>query len=291
MNCSKLELFNSSPMMEVCPDETNAGQEALDHNDLLQDIIKTAASSEGFFRHQQKDEPDLTVEEKSKIASDLLSAKPGLFLSRFGKFLTEDHLEYFESLTTANYELEFYLRQVRQEQCRFINQNKVKNRRYAALKNMLEANDEYFSAEAMKARHPLLHEQLVGRFLTEEEREAEARPDMSNCSLTKIILDHMDLNKERDDRKRMKEEEDVEEFDTDDEESDNGNDDEELAKLDGGRDFLKQQFVKSVYQGFLEGKDVGFDYRKIDNDESLDDLDTEQRDAEDKYFEDSDIDE
>merc|ERR1711997_705247 len=113
---------------------------------------------------------------------------------------------------------------------------------------MLESNDEYFSNEAMKARNPLLHEQMVGRFLTEEEREEEARPDMTNCSLSKIILDHMDLNKERDDKKRMKEAEEEEEFDTDDD------GDEGLGRQDGGREFLKQQFVKTVYQSFLQGK-------------------------------------
>ena len=75
----------------------------------------------------------------------------------------------------------------------------------------------------------------------------------------------------------------------DESEEDTG--DEGLGRQDGGRDFLRQQFVKTVYQSFLQGKDDGFDYRKVDNDESLDDLDAEQRDAEERYFEDSDIDE
>ena len=276
--------------MEVCSDKADAGEEMSNGNGLLQDIIKTVTASEGFFRHQQKDEADLTLAEKSKIAGELLSSKPGTFLARFGKFLTEDQLEYFEGLETGgDYELQFYLKQARQSQCRFISQKTVKNRRYSALRNMLENHDEYFSQEAMKARNPLLHEQMVGRFLTQEEREEEERPDMTNCSLSKIILDHMDLNKERDDRKRMKEVEEEEEFDTDDE--DDESEDEGLGRQDGGKEFLKQQFVKTVYQSFLQGKDDGFDYRKIDNDETLDDLDAEQRDAEERYFEDSDIDE
>merc|ERR1712079_126588 len=168
---------------------------------------------------------------------------------------------------------EFYLNQARQSQCRFIKLNKVKNRRYAALRKMIENNDEYFSETAMKARNPLLYEQLVGRFLTEEEKEEANRPDMSNCSLTQIILEHMDLNKERDMKKIIKDEE------------------EGLGRVEGGRDFLRKQFVKSSYQFFLEGKDSGFDYSKVDNDDSLDDLDVEQRDAEERYFEDSDNDE
>jgi len=256
--------------------------------DILADIIKTVSQSDGFFKHQQIGEPDLTQEEKAKIATDLVSSKPAVFLSRYGKFLSEDHLSYFEQLKTSNYETEFYLNEARQNQCRFIKQNKVRNRRYAAMRKMLQSNDDYFSESSMKARNPLLYEQLIGRFMTEEEKEAEARPDMSNCSLTNIILDHIDLNKERDDKKRMKEEEEEEEFDTDEESS---NEEESLGRVDGGKEFLRKQFVKSSIQSFLEGKDVGFDYRRVDNDESLDDLDIVQMDAEERYFEDSDNDE
>merc|ERR1719508_175987 len=118
--------------------------------------------------------------------------------------------------------------------------------------------------------------------LTEEEKEEKERPDMSNCSLTNIILEHMDLNKERDDKKKLKEEEDEEEFDTGEDESDDDEVEEEegLGRQEGGREFLKQQFVKAAYQSFLEGKDDEVDYRKIDTDDTLDDLDVEQRDAE-----------
>ena len=142
----------------------------------------------------------------------------------------------------------------------------------------------------MKARNPL----LIGKFLTKEEKEDAARPDMTNCSLTNIILENVDLNKERDDQKMMADEEE-EEFDTDDEDEDedtnSAEDNEQIAKQEGGREFLRQQFVKSSYQSFLEGNDAAFDYSKVDNDDSLDDLDMEQHDAEERYFEDSDVDE
>ena len=261
--------------------------------DTLSDIIRTVSVSDGFFKHQQKDDPDLTVEEKSKIASDLISRKPDVFVSRYGKYLSEDQLKYFEHLpSSSTYELEFYLREARQSQCKIMTKKKIRNRRYEALKRMIEKNDDYFSETAMKARNPLLHEQLIGRFMTEKEKEEESRPDMTNCSLTQIILNHMDINKERDDKKRMKDEEDEEEFDTDDEEeAGDDNEEEGLGHVDGGRDFLRNQFVKSVYQSFLDGKDEAFDYSKIDHDNSLDDLDVEGRDAEERYFDDSDVDE
>ena len=159
------------------------------------------------------------------------------------------------------------------------------------MQKMLNANDEHFSEAAMKERNPLLHEQLVGRFMTEEEKEEREKPDMSNCSLTNIILEHMDLNKERDEKKRMKEVEEEEEFDTDDEDESEDEAEEGLGRQEGGREFLKQQFVKAAYQSFLEGKDEGVDYKRIDTDDTLDDLDAEQRDAEERYFDDSDNDE
>merc|ERR1712106_170145 len=101
----------------------------------------------------------------------------------------------------------------------------------------------------------------------------------------------MDLNKERGEKKRMKEVEEEEEFDTDEENESEDEAEEGLGRQEGGREFLKQQFVKAAYQSFLEGKDDEVDYRKIDTDETLDDLDVEQRDAEEKYFDDSDNDE
>ena len=269
--------------------ETSVNISSNQKENLLSSLINTASLSGGFFRHQQKDEPDLGLEEKQNIVQNLVQNKPAIFLQRFGKYLSEEQLEYFDELRTDNYELEFILAQVRQDQCRFIKGHKVKNRRYAALQKMIHENNEHFTEAAMKARNPLLHEQLVGRFMTEDEKEEEGRPDMSNCSLTNIILEHMDLNKERDEKKRLKELEEEEEFDTDDE---SDQDEEEgIGRQEGGREFLKQQFVKAAYQSFLDGKDSGIDYKIIDTDITLDDLDAEQRDQEERYFDDSDIDE
>ena len=53
--------------------------------------------------------------------------------------------------------------------------------------------------------------------MTAEEKAADEAVDMTNCSLSKIILEHMDINKERDDRKREEKEEQEEEFDSEEE--------------------------------------------------------------------------
>ena len=51
------------------------------NSDLVNDIIRTVSLSDGFFKHQQIGEADLTTDEKSKISSELLTSKPAVFLS------------------------------------------------------------------------------------------------------------------------------------------------------------------------------------------------------------------
>ena len=139
--------------------------------------------------------------------------------------------------------------------------------------------------------------------MTAEEKAADEAVDMTNCSLSKIILEHMDINKERDDRKREEKEEQEEEFDTDEEVgciyvlvifspygllSKVEEDDKSVARLAGGKEFLKQEFVNAAYQSFLAGKDPGLDYTQIDADATLDDLDAEEQEEQEKYFDESD---
>jgi len=262
-------------------------EEELDRNeiDVLASIISTAVKSDGFFRHQQVGEGDLATEEKEKIVKELVQSKPALFLQRFGRFLSVTQLDYFESLRDDDFEVSHYLKETKQLTCRKVRQQRVKNRRYAMLQRMLAASDPHFSEAAMRERNPLLYQQLVGKFMTAEEKAADEAVDMTNCSLSKIILEHMDINKERDDRKREEKEEQEEEFDTDEEVEE---DDKSVARLEGGKEFLKQEFVNAAYQSFLAGKDSGLDYSQIDADATLDDLDAEEQEEQEKYFDESD---
>lgn len=47
---------------------------------------------------------------------------------------------------------------------------------------------------------------------------------------------------------------------------------------------LKDEFLALMRQSFIDGRDTGFDYSKVDDDSDFDDLDARQRDAEEKYF-------
>lgn len=256
-------------------------------------IIQVASGSKGFFRHQQIGDPDLTKQDKISIVTDLLENKPSTFLQRFGQFLSEDHLTFFEDMSDQNYEVGFYLKEARQKQCKYVQEHRVKNRRFQAMQKMISAGDEHFSEESMRQRNPLLYGQLIGQFLTDEERSVADRPDMTNCSLANIIMEHMDIDRERNLKKRLQGNEE-EEFDTDSE-------DEDLQLTvspnptgsldDGEKNALKREFVQASYQSFIAGLDAGVDYSLIDEDSDLDDLNLENRENEERYFDEDDPDE
>ena len=44
---------------------------------------QVASVSQGFFKHQQRGDPDLTKQEKQKIAAQLLDNRPAVFLQRY----------------------------------------------------------------------------------------------------------------------------------------------------------------------------------------------------------------
>ena len=62
--------------------------------------------------------------------------------------------------------------------------------RYAAMQK-LESENEHFSDVEMKHREPLLYEQLIGQYMTEE--EAATNIDRSDLRLSTIIGNHMDI--------------------------------------------------------------------------------------------------
>ena len=121
------------------------GSESEKRKELYNKLIRAAIHSNGFFKQQQKDEPDLKLEEKEEIAKELLSKKPSIFLSRFGFYLSEQLLEYFDEASQDNYELSFYLKEARQKNCRYIRRKQIKNRRYKALQEMIGSGSDYFS--------------------------------------------------------------------------------------------------------------------------------------------------
>lgn len=53
---------------------------------LLESIV--SSGEEVFYRHQQREEPELEDKEKLALLEDLLANKPSTFLQRHSRFIT-----------------------------------------------------------------------------------------------------------------------------------------------------------------------------------------------------------
>uniref|UniRef100_A0A1B6EWJ6 CCD97-like C-terminal domain-containing protein n=1 Tax=Cuerna arida TaxID=1464854 RepID=A0A1B6EWJ6_9HEMI len=193
-------------------------------------------SKEAHFKSQQVGEPDLSRQEKREIAEGVLARSPGLFLSRFGTHLLEKHLDYFDHESNKDdYEITYHLKHLRKTHCKTVTEVGIKNRRFEALKKMVEEGS-YFCETEMRNRNPLLYEQLVGRFLTaEERRERLNNIDTTNITFVNLLLEQMDREAVKKLRKEQEDAEDdvMEEEDDSDEEMEDGEfDSEEDNDLD-----------------------------------------------------------
>lgn len=266
---------------------------------LEEEILNHVANSKAIFKSQQKGEPELTYEEKHAIAKNLLEKNHCLFLSKFGHYLKVEHLEYFSK--SEDYETVYHINRLQ----RYFNNSTrhidVRNKRYEALKALIEKG-EYFSECEMMKRNPLLYEHLVGQYLTEEEKKTRDAID-TRANYIDILMETIERDKLQKHLESQKEEENEvqEENDSDDDdedEDDNSRDisqtnfnkqinshwGENLNKIiekDKGKNkklssskvqhkisnqeiqLLRQEFVTNMYESFLDGKDRDFDYRYI----------------------------
>ena len=111
-----------------------AGSSHLDRRAVL---LEKVANSDGHFKSQQRGEPDLTFREKYDIAENILVERPSTFLSRYGRFLSSDDLLYFENLR-EDFMIDFQLKELKQMNDDRKNKTKVRNRRYEAMKEIME---------------------------------------------------------------------------------------------------------------------------------------------------------
>lgn len=200
---------------EDCSAITNPSQE---NDDLQNEILNHVSHSRAIFKCQHKDEPELSFEEKKTIALNLLEKSPPQFLARFGNFLKLEHLSYFRNISN-DYEISFYLKRLQRYFDREQRQVDVKNRRYEALKSLVEKG-EYFSETEMMKRNPLLYDQLVGRYLTEEEKKARDNIDTQNITFVNLLMESIERDMVRNFKQGQQDAEDEidEECDSDEEE-------------------------------------------------------------------------
>ncbi|KAF7405701.1 hypothetical protein HZH68_005070 [Vespula germanica] len=287
-------------------------------NNLEDELLNYLAESDANFKSQQKDDPELTFEEKRTIASNLLQRSHCLFLAKFGHYLLEEHLKYFDSAKDKNYEISYHINRLHRHFNNSIRQRDIKNRRYEALKKLIKEG-EYFSECEMMKRNPLLYEQLVGQYLTKKQKETRDNIDMKSTTFVHLLMESIERDWIKEREKLQKEEDNVlEENDSDDDDTDENyslkqsnlktepnkswgelpeiqvnKEDENKTKhihkyiqkiSNKEKEILKEEFVTHMYQSFLEGKDLEFDYSMVDNNEAYDNVDLRTQDEEEKYF-------
>ncbi|ODN01647.1 Coiled-coil domain-containing protein 97 [Orchesella cincta] len=291
----------------------------IQHN-MLERLSK---NTQVMVRSQQRDEPDLSAEQKLDALKAIFETHPDQFLVRFGKFLKASDSECFEHHRRGgDYNIVFHLSEVEKSWKAGADEKTLKNRRYEALKRLVETTD-YFSEEEMQRRNPILYDQLIGKYHTEEERHAFLQQSWKSTSgsgttsmpLTDLFLAHMERTEDgiscrRRDQEFQQEEEDEAdaEYDSDDEDYDMENEQPGPSKRSGksskrqptvndddeGReeieeeekDLLKEEFFTTMYRNFLNGKDEDFDYSTVDGNPEYDCGENLENDEEEKYFDD-----
>lgn len=215
---------SSKTNMAACTDEKSTIE------NVLKNMCLKIANSDVIVKSQQRDEPDLTVDQKVDILKDILDKKPAVFLTRFGKFLTIEELLYFESIESNDYELQFRLKELQKLSNDKTRHVKIQNRRYEALKRLTKDSD-YFNESEMRKRNPLLYEQYIGQYLTDEERqERDTAEQPRDPSLSDILIHRFDSQQTEWMYQYQQEKEGGCEEEEDDESDDSMSEDEDLTK-------------------------------------------------------------
>lgn len=96
-------------VVKNCDDGQSSVKQTL-RCDMLDYLCK---SKEAHFKSQQIGDPELSDSEKRVIAESVLDRNRGTFLARFGNFLLEKHLDYFNDCSEEErYEVDFYLKRL-----------------------------------------------------------------------------------------------------------------------------------------------------------------------------------
>ncbi|CAB0007641.1 unnamed protein product [Nesidiocoris tenuis] len=201
-------------------------------------------NKEAYFKSQQLNDPDLTASEKREIAEQLIDNNTSTFMLRYCKYLKEEHLEYFAE--KDDYEVQYHIEQRKAELKKTSTKATVRNRRLEAIRRLSESG-EYFTDKEMKRRNPLLFEELVGQYLTKEQKK-----EFENTNETEPATV---LNNSRPQEVSVPE-----------------------------KHLLLNEFRSKMFSDFLRGKDDEFDYTEVDSNKDYDDLSTIEQDQQEDYF-------
>ena len=255
------------------------------------------------IQSQQITETDFTNEQKVQILKELFEQNPSVFLARFGKWISLDDLCCF--CAASGSEMEYTISVLKKSLSANASGICVKNRRYEALRR-LEKETSYFSDDEMQERCPLLYQQYIGQYMTDEEKfekdEAKMKDEVKMSSFIFQQIDRDWLKKKEMEEQEMEECMEEEEDEDSDNDSEGHSEDNEGHKEGNeghhedkkGQDVtsissehklkLREEFLNLMRQRFLEGLDEEFDYTKVDTNDEYDNLDILGQDEQDKYF-------
>ncbi|XP_070703730.1 coiled-coil domain-containing protein 97 [Pempheris klunzingeri] len=284
--------YISSPTDTQQPREDTQAESA-----CVSDMVEAVARSGSPVKSQQIGEAELTLKERTQELLHQYRSRPLVFLERYHAHLKPKHLSEFAHVS-SDPRFQHYSKVIQRRAAACTNRTRVRNQRYAALR-VLQKEGQYFSEEQMRMREPLLYEQYIGQYLTDEEmleRSLEAQlddtggaPAGATGGLAHLLLDSY---QERLIQNRLQEQQEREEG-AREEDEDEEDDDDTVQQQEGGptpeeKALLKEEFISQMHQRFLDGKDKDFNYREVDENPDYDNLDIVSRDAEDKYFDEDD---
>lgn len=270
-------------------------------DDIIDYLVRCAKIS---FKSAHVNQSEVRTWENVRLAHEYYNRSPINFLTQFGKYLKPNHIKYFVSLKPFSEESENIKFQKCVEQLIHYHSDesrrkRVRNRRYKALQKLQDESD-YFSEKEMMFRNPLLYEQLIGQYLTDDEIRERDGVDNENLTFLNMILDTVDYNKMRETKNEQMLSESLESADLNDKNSTGDIDDDAKLERSGSkwgefdtpdtrsnykpevrkqstisaaeRLLLREEFLQEMYSSFIEGRDADVDYHSIDNNEDYDDL-------------------
>lgn len=264
-------------------------------------MIEALAVSGSLVKSQQIGEAELTVDERKEELQHQYRSRPLVFLERYHAYLKPQHLPAFADVS-SDPRTQHYSQVIQRRAAGSPDRTRVRNQRYAALR-ALQKEGQYFSEEEMRIREPLLYEQYIGQYLTDEEvmeRSQEAMLDGAQGGpgapaggpggpggLANLLLNSY---QERLIQNRLQVEQEREEgaLEEDEDDDDDGVQQKGWEPTPEEKALLREEFISQMHQRFLDGKDKDFNYREVDENPDYDNLDIVSRDAEDKYFDEDD---
>eukprot|EP00041_Stephanoeca_diplocostata_P011292 m.183723 g.183723 ORF g.183723 m.183723 type:complete len:317 (+) comp18485_c0_seq2:124-1074(+) len=263
-------------------------------------------------RFQHKEDPDWDLARTTEYMVQILQKNIDKFIRLFGEYLTPDECQKFLVSPARTFETTQLIAGLN----RTVSQRKTqhRNRRLQHMRKLL-AEGVYFSREEMAERAPLLYEEYVGQYMTDEEASTRSEQISSqswSAQLMSVISNqHIRSRREHDraaqqgDRaassenamdeteddvsicRQQQQNEFVPEEDTDSESEVEARDTDKAALQAGEKGRLFGEFERLMRERFLNGDDSDFfDYSTVDNNVLLDDDAITDQDAEDVYFDD-----